>query len=59
MVVEGENKMKTIKLTEAQLKMLRLALNEYGVGLYEMCEQGGEDKRQLKTLKALEEKISR
>ena len=24
--------MKTIKLTEAQLKMLRLALNEYGEG---------------------------
>ena len=49
--------MKTIKFTEAQLKMLRLALNEYGVGLYEMCEEGNEDKRQLKTLEALQEKI--
>ena len=48
---------KTIKLTQAQLNMLRLALNEYGTGLYEMCEQNKEDKRQLKTLKALQDKI--
>lgn len=48
---------KTIKLTQAQLNMLRLALNEYGTALYEMCEEGGEDKRQLKTLEALTKKI--
>jgi len=48
---------KTIKLTKAQLNMLRMALNEYAIGFYEGLEEGGEDKRRLKTLEALEKKI--
>jgi hypothetical protein len=56
MVVEGENKMKTIKLTEAQLNMLRLAWNEYGVGFWDEVEHG-EDKRKIKTFEAIQKKL--
>ena len=48
---------KTIKLTQAQLNMLRMALREFALGFYEMLEEGGEDKRRVKTLEALTEKI--
>ena len=48
---------KTIKLTQAQLNMLRMALHEFALGFYEMLEEGGEDKRRVKTLEALMEKI--
>ena len=56
MVVEGENKMKTIKLTEAQLKMLRLAWSEYSDAFWDEVEHG-EDKRKIKTFEAIQEKL--
>ena len=48
--------MKTIKLTEAQLKMLREAWNEYGGAFWEEVEQG-EDKRKIKTFEAIQKKL--
>ena len=56
MVVEGKNKMKTIKLTEAQLKMLRLAWGEYGDAFWDEVEHG-EDKRKIKTFEAIQKKL--
>ena len=56
MVVEGENKMKTIKLTEAQLKMLRLAWSEYSEAFLDEVEHG-EDKRKIKTFETIQEKL--
>ena len=48
---------KTIKLTQAQLNMLRMALREFAIGFYEMLEEGGEDKRRIKTLEAIQKKL--
>lgn len=47
---------KTIKLTQAQLNMLRQAWNEYGGAFWEEIEQG-EDKRTIKTFETIRKKL--
>ncbi len=47
---------KTIKLTQAQLNMLREAWSEYGDAFWEEIEQG-EDKRRIKTFETIRKKL--
>ena len=47
---------KTIKLTQAQLNMLRQAWNEYGDAFWDEIEHG-DDKRRIKTFEAIQEKL--
>ena len=47
---------KTIKLTQAQLNMLRSAWSEYGGAFWDEIEHG-EDKRRIKTFEAITEKL--
>ena len=47
---------KTIKLTQAQLNMLRNAWSEYGGAFWDEIEQG-EDKRKIKTFETIRKKL--
>ena len=47
---------KTIKLTQAQLNMLRDAWNVYSYAFWDEVEQGA-DKRKIKTFEAIQNKL--
>ena len=47
---------KTIKLTQAQLNMLRDAWNEYSYAFWDEVEQDA-DKRKIKTFEAIQNKL--